>query len=59
MAILHGAAEAESNAFADEVQHSLIPACMLRSTICSTLGVHTGPGVVGIAITTAPVDYPC
>ena len=59
VAILHGAAEAESDAFADEVQHTVIPACLFRSTICSTLGVHTGPGVVGIAITTASTDYPC
>lgn len=40
----------DADALANDVQLALSPVRLLRATLCTTLGVHTGPGVVGVAV---------
>lgn len=47
MAVIQGVAEDDADCLAEDAQRLFAPLSLIRSTLCSTLGVHTGPGVVG------------
>jgi DegV family protein with EDD domain len=47
-AVFHGVAEADTQAIAESVSSSLQPKMLVTSKLSPALGVHTGPGTVGI-----------
>ncbi len=53
IAVLHGAAPEDAERVAADVQHSLAPKLLIRTTVCSAVGAHAGPGVVGLAFVDA------
>ena len=50
VAVLHGAAQEEADQIAADLQAALPLDMLVRGMVCSAVGVHTGPGVIGIAI---------
>ncbi len=50
IAVIEGLSQVEADLFAEDVTAILKPTFTVRSSLSPTLGVHTGPGVVGIAI---------
>lgn len=48
LAIFHGVAEEDAQAIANSVSGSLQPEMLVMSKLSPALGVHTGPGTVGI-----------
>lgn len=49
VSIFHGVAEEDAQAIKESVSGSLQPAMVVMSKLSPALGVHTGPGTVGIA----------
>lgn len=50
IAVMDGESPAEADALAAELKTKLNPLSLTRASISATLGVHTGPGVVGVGI---------
>ena len=48
LAVFHGVAEADAQSIAESVSSSLQPKMLVMSKLSPALGVHTGPGTVGI-----------
>ncbi|NJL93527.1 MAG: DegV family protein [Anaerolineae bacterium] len=54
LAVMHGDAPQEAQALAEDLRQRLAPARMLHTTISPSIGVHAGPGVVGLAMDLSP-----
>ncbi|MHB8629524.1 MAG: DegV family protein [Aggregatilineales bacterium] len=50
LAVMDGEAPAEADALAAELQTTLKPVSLTRASLSATLGVHTGPGIVGVGV---------
>ncbi len=50
LAVMDGEASAEADALAAELQTTLKPMSLTRASLSATLGVHTGPGIVGVGV---------
>ena len=50
MGVLHGNAIDDMQAFLAEITARWKPARLIQSTVCASIGVHTGPGSLGFAI---------
>ena len=48
-AILHAQAEADANKVADQYKAMYDPKSLIMSEVTPVIGVHTGPGVIGVA----------
>lgn len=48
--VVHGNAEQEAQRLLEEVNHRFKPAVARLSYACMAIGVHTGPGVLGIVV---------
>lgn len=47
--VMHGKAQEEADALAAEVRERWKPTCLLESWVSPSIGVHAGPGIIGIA----------
>lgn len=48
--VMHGNAAEEAEALAAEIRDRLNPAVLLQSWVSPSIGVHAGPGVIGLAM---------
>lgn len=50
VAVIHGEAPEEAARLSHEVKERLQPDQFFQSSICAAIGVHAGPGVIGLAL---------